>query len=313
MTWRGALGVAFAVLVGIALGAPRTLEAQVDPRGAMRTVTTEHLYVHVKRGQEDIGARVAAIGERAWQQLAAELVPPRGRIDILVADNTDVSNGFAQSFPTNRVVIYAVPPIGSTELRFQDDWLQLVVTHEMAHIFHLDRARGVWRVGRWIFGRNSTLFPTSLTPGWVKEGLAVHYETLLTGSGRLTSTESRTLARAAARDHLLPSPQRWSRTTSQFPKGQTVYAYGALLMNRAATLGGDSSMRRFVESTAQFPIPFVLDRASRNAFGASFSDQFNAMRDSLQVMARAMDTTGDGQWTTISTPGCRRRSSSSNR
>lgn len=288
---------------GLVVCAPRIMQAQVDPRGAMRTVTTPHLQVHVKRGQETLGQRVADIGERAWQQLAAELVPPRGRIDILVADNTDFSNGFAQTFPTNRVVIYAVPPIGSTELRFHDDWLQLVVTHELAHIFHLDRARGLWRMGRWILGRNSMLFPTSLTPGWVKEGLAVHYETLLTGSGRLTSTESRTVARTAARDHQLPSPQRWSRTTSQFPRGQIAYAYGALLMDRSATVGGDSSMRQFVENTAEFPIPFLLDRASRRAFGTSFSDQFAVVRDSLLTLARTMDTTGDGQWTTISSSG----------
>jgi hypothetical protein len=283
--------------------ATQALQAQVDPRGNMRTVTTAHLRVHVRAGQEDLGARVAAIGEHAWHQLAGELVAPRGPIDILVADNTDVSNGFAQSFPTNRVVIYAVPPIGSTELRFHDDWLRLVVTHELAHIFHLDRARGVWRVGRWVFGRNSTLFPTALTPAWVKEGLAVYYESMLTGSGRLVSTESRTVARAAARDDVLPAPGRWSRTTSQFPQGQTVYAYGALLMDRSARTGGDSSMRRFVESTAQFPIPFLLNRASDAAFGTSFRAQFATLRDSLLTLVHGMDTSGDGRWTTVSDAG----------
>lgn len=281
----------------------RSLPAQVDPRGAMRTVATTHLRVHVKQGQEALGERVAKIGERAWQQLAGELAAPRGVVDILVADNTDVSNGFAQTFPTNRVVIYAVPPIGSTELRFHDDWLQLVVTHELAHIFHLDRARGLWRVGRWIFGRNSALFPTSLTPGWVKEGLAVHYETMFTGSGRLASTESRTVARAAARDGLLPGPGRWSRATSQFPQGQIVYAYGGLLMDRSAKIGGDAGMRKFVETTAWFPIPFLLDRASAAAFGESFSEQFATMRDSLTTLVGVMDTSGDGRWTTVSGQG----------
>ncbi len=286
----------------LSLGA-RSLDAQVDPRGTIRTLRTPHLRVHVRAGQEALGQRAAAIAERAYAQLAAELTPPAGPIDVLIADNVDFSNGFAQAFPTNRVVIYAVPPIGSTELRFHDDWLQLVITHELAHIFHLDRAGGLWGAARWIFGRNPVLFPNAFTPSWVKEGLAVHYESLLTGSGRLVSTESRTVARTAARDDVLPPIRRWSLATSRFPRGQTVYGYGALLMDRSARLGGDSSMRAFVETTATFPIPYLLNRSSRKAFGISFGDQFNTMRDSLQTLVSAMDTTGDGAWRVIDHAG----------
>ncbi len=275
------------------------LEAQVDPRGAMRTVSTPHLRVHVRAGQEALGQRAAAIAEDAYLRLARELKEPAGPIDLLLADNVDFSNGYAQIFPSNRVVIYAVPPIGSAELRFFDDWLQLVITHELAHIFHLDRAGGLWRAGRWIFGRNPVLFPNAFTPSWVKEGLAVHYESKLTGSGRLVSTESRTVARTAARDHELPPIRRWSLATTRFPQGQTAYGYGALLMERSANIGGDSSMREFVETTATFPVPFLLNRSSRIAFGKSFASQFATMRDSLNALAAALDTTGDGAWRTI--------------
>ncbi len=279
------------------------LDAQVDPRGAMRTLATPHLRVHVRAGQENLGRRAAAIAERAYAQLARELAPPAGLIDLLIADNVDYSNGFAQVFPTNRVVIYAVPPIGSTELRFHDDWLQLVITHELAHIFHIDRARGLWRVGRWVFGRNPLFFPNALTPSWVKEGLAVHYETALTGSGRLASTESRTVARSAARENRLPPIRRWSLATTQFPQGQTPYAYGALLMDRATHIGGDSGMRRYVETSASYPIPFLLNRASRVGFGVSFARQFDTMRDSLRALAVSLDTTGDALWRAITHDG----------
>jgi WD40-like Beta Propeller Repeat len=283
--------------------APTSVQAQVDPRGAMRTLSTPHLRVHVRKEQEALGRRAAAIAEQAYAQLARELVPPAGPIDMLIADNVDYSNGFAQVFPTNRVVIYAVPPVASTELRFHDDWLQLVITHELAHIFHIDRAGGLWRAGRWLFGRNPLLFPNAFTPSWVKEGLAVHYESRLTGSGRLVSPESRTVARAAARDEALPPIRRWSLATSRFPQGQTAYGYGALLMDRSARLGGDSGMRRFVDGTATFPVPFLLNRASRRAFGTSFSAQFAAMRDSLRSLAAGLDTTGDRPWQIVDGDG----------
>jgi hypothetical protein len=292
-----------ALLAASLLFVTTEVHAQVDPRGAMRTLSTPHLRVHVRAGQEALGRRAAAIAEEAYALLARELVPPAGPIDMLIADNVDYSNGFAQVFPTNRVVIYAVPPVASTELRFHDDWLQLVITHELAHIFHIDRAGGLWRAGRWLFGRNPLLFPNAFTPSWVKEGLAVHYESLLTGSGRLVSTESRTVARAAARDDALPPIRRWSLATSRFPQGQTAYGYGALLMDRSARIGGDSSMRRFVDGTATFPVPFLLNRASRRAFGTSFSAQFATMRDSLQQLAAGLDTTGDTPWRMIAADG----------
>ena len=291
--------VTCALLLGIA---PPALRAQVDPRGSMRTISTAHLRVHVRRGQESLARRAAAIGERAYAQLAAELAPPAGPIDMVIADNVDYSNGYAQVFPTNRVVIFAVPPVGSTELRFHDDWLQLVITHELAHIFHIDRARGLWRAGRFVFGRGPLGFPNALTPSWVKEGLAVHYESRLTGSGRLVSTESRSVARTAARDDVVPPLGRWSLATSRFPQGQTAYGYGALLMDRAVSIGGDTSMRRFVDRTAWTP-PFLLNRASRHAFGTSFAVQAQTVRDSLRTTATALDRSGDAVWRAITPDG----------
>ena len=282
-----------------------TAHAQVDPRGDMRTIATAHLRVHMRADQESIGRRAASIAEAAYAQLSRELAPPSGVIDLLLADNVDYSNGFAQTFPTNRVVVYAVPPVASPELRFHDDWLRLVITHELAHIFHLDRATGLWRVGRVLFGRNPIFFPNAYTPSWVKEGLAVHYESLLTGSGRVISTEFGAIARSAARDGEIPDLNRWSLATTRFPLGQTAYAYGTLLMDRSARAGGDSSMRRFVEAVGRFPVPFLLDRASRRGFGQSFAQQFSTMRDSLQRIARAMDTTGDASWRVISNAGWR--------
>lgn len=279
------------------------VQAQVDPRGNIRTLKTEHLRVHVRKEHEALGRRAAAIAERAYAQLAKELATPAGPIDLVIADNVDFSNGFAQVFPTNRVVIYAVPPVGSTELRFHDDWLDLVITHELAHIFQIDRARGLWQFGRYVFGRNLLFFPNAFTPSWVKEGLAVHYESKLTGSGRLVSTESRTVARSAVRDNELPPIRRWSLATTRFPQGQTAYGYGALLMDRSARAGGDSSMRKFVDAVASFPIPFMLNRASRKGFGTSFQSQFTSWRDSLRTAVASIDTTGDAKWRFISTDG----------
>ena len=302
LSLRGAWFATVAVLL-VATSAER-VAAQVDPRGRVRTITTPHLYVHYPAALDSLARLAAVFGETAYGQLARELVAPRGRIDLLLTDNVDASNGFAQVFPTNRVVIYAVPPVGTRELRFHDDWLRLVITHELAHIFHIDRARGLWRAGRWLFGRNPLFFPNAFTPSWVKEGLAVHYESALTGSGRLVSTEFPVLLRAAARDSALVPYGRWSLATTRFPRGQTAYGYGALLMERAVDRADSThGMWRFVEATAGHLIPFRLQHTSRTGFGEKFSALYRALRDSVQADASAAPAAGDSVWRTVSADG----------
>ena len=277
-----------------------TASAQVDPRGAMRTIAMPHFRVHFRPDQEALARRAAFLAESAYEQLARELAPPAGPVDLLIADNVDASNGYAQVFPTNRVVIYAVPPITLRELRFHDEWLRMVITHEMAHIFQIDRARGAWALGRAVFGRNPLFFPNALTPSWLKEGLAVHYESKLTGSGRALSTDFPMIARTAVRDAFVPGPQRWSLSTSQFPGGQTAYAWGSLLMQQAAAQRPES-MRRYVDITAANVVPFLLSRNSRQAFGASFDRLFERMTDSIQRVTSTLP--GDSVWRTVSTNG----------
>ncbi|HEY0930252.1 MAG TPA: hypothetical protein VGE27_10075, partial [Gemmatimonas sp.] len=278
----------------------RRAAAQSDPRGPVRTIVTPHLRVHYQTALDSLARQAAVIAERAYAQLAKELAPPSGTIDLLLTDNVDESNGLAQVFPSNRVTIYAVPPVGMRELRFHDEWLTLVITHELAHIFHIDRARGLWRVGRWVFGRNPMLFPNAFLPSWVKEGLAVHYESALTGSGRLEATEFPGYVRAAVLDSAWLPPHRWSLATTRFPRGQGAYAYGSVLLRHGAEQP-TGSMRAFVDATSSYPIPYLLSRASRIGFGKSFDEMYRDIGDS--VARSAPSRAGDSAWTRISTDG----------
>jgi len=304
MKLRRAVLFAISVMATIA----RVAQAQVDPRGPVRTIPTTHFRVHFRADSGDaseaMARRAAGLAERAYAQLAREFAPPAGPIELLLADNVDFSNGFAQIFPTNRIVVYAVPPVEAIELRAYSDWMQLVITHELTHIFHLDRARGIWAAGRAIFGRNPALFPNTLTPSWVKEGLAIQYESKFTGMGRVQAAESQAAGRAAAAAGAIPPVSRWSAATSRFPRGGTAYAYGALLMTRARLVGSDSGMRRFVDATASYPIPFLLNRAATIGFGSSFTTMLADVTTSLQAQATASaDSAADGAWHILSTRG----------
>jgi hypothetical protein len=267
--------------------APAVVRAQPAPYHRYHTLDTPHFRVHVAEGLEREGRVAGAAAERAYVQLARELVTPRGPIELVVSDDADYSNGFATPFPTNRIVIFATPPVENRGLRLNADWLSIVITHELTHIFHLDRSRGLWAVAQGIFGRAPFLFPNSYGPSWITEGLAVYYESRLTTGGRLADAEHRMIARAAAREHLLPRLDQLSVGTSRFPGGQGAYAYGSLFIDYLARTRGDSAIGRFVETQSAQLIPFMLDRAAREGFGISFTTAFDAWRDSVQRSAGA--------------------------
>lgn len=259
--------------------------AQLSPDADWRTIRTEHFRVHFVPELERLARRAAAVAETAYVQLARELVPPRGLVDLVISDDADFSNGSATPFPTNRIVIYAHPPVEGLTLRYYHDWTTLVITHELTHIFHLDRTRGWWRLGQALFGRNPFLFPNQYQPRWVSEGLAVYYESRLTGFGRLAGTEHETLARASVLSGVTPRLDELSLATPRFPGGQAAYAYGSLLFDHLGETRGPESVARFIERGSRAVVPFTLNATARSAFGISLTDAWLEWRDSIRAEA----------------------------
>jgi hypothetical protein len=270
-----------------ALVVSRSASAQLVPSDKWYTIETKHFRVNYSRGLEEEGKGAAVAAERAFAELSTELKPPRGKVELVIADNVDYVNGYATSFPTNRIVVFAHPPIDAPELRNYADWTRLVVTHELTHIFHGDRADGLWRLGRNIFGRHPALFPNFLLPSWVVEGLAVYYESRITGAGRLEGSEHYMLARAAAEANRLPRIDELSRITSRFPGGEVVYTYGAFILDYLARTRGPDKIPKFVDVTSKVVYPFSLNAKAKRAFGISFENAWRDWRDSLVRVSKA--------------------------
>lgn len=284
---------AVAACAGIALsGAARAVPAQVPPHAAWRTIETPRFRVTYTAELEGMARRAAASAESAYTVLAAHLAPPRGRIDIVVSDHVDISNGTATAFPTNRIVLFANPPITSGALRFVDDPVELLVFHELMHVFHLDRVRGIWRLGQRVFGRSPYLFPNAYQPSWLLEGMAVWHESRHTGSGRLVGSEHRMIARAAALAQAVPRLDQLSLANPRFPYAYSAYAYGSLFVDHLARTYGDTALRRFVEAQSRNIIPMWLDAPARRAFGRSltrlYRDWTQSLLDSMPSVAPEM-------------------------
>lgn len=270
-------------LAVVALGllvSPLALDGQViPPNEAWRTLRTEHFRVTFPAHLETLGRRAADRAERAWAELEDAFVePPPSTVDLLVTDHVDQSNGFAQVRPSNRVTIFARPPADELSLGHFDDWLELVITHELAHIVHLDRT-GTWfgKLGRAVFGRPFSawpLFPQVDTPNWVIEGLATWYESKLTDAGRVHGTYHDMVTRTAALEGRFEDIGQASGSSPQWPGGTRWYAYGSLFFEYLLDKYGEDRMAALVEAIGGQWVPYRLDAAGRSALGVSLTDEW---------------------------------------
>ena len=234
-------------------------EAQVDPSGPWRTLHTEHFRIHFRPAYRAVAEQEAREAERAYRLLAAELRAPRGVVDLVLGDDVDVANGATTVFPSSRIYVMLPPPLGDPGLQRFDSWLRLVTVHELTHVFHLDRVRGVWGVLQRVFGRAPGLFPNAFQPSWVIEGLATYYESKFTNGGRVRGSFHTQLLAADRAGDASRSPTN-ALLFTRWADGPVPYAYGSRFFHYLAGAAGDSVVPRFVEATARQLIPFRVGR-----------------------------------------------------
>ncbi len=248
----------------------------VPPNAAWKTIVTPHFRVSFTPGLEGQARTAAAVAESAYTVLARDLKrAPGRRVDIAVTDHVDFSNGFTQPFPSDRIVIFARPPTESRELQYERSWIELVVVHELTHAFHLNATGGLGRLARSVFGRIPSswpLFPVVNTPAWSTEGLAVYYESNLTGGGRLVGSYQRMIVRAAILEQRVPGVDHWNGINPAWPAGQRPYIYGAFLRQYLAQRYGPGIQARLLDGTTSAWIPPFLwfDRVGKRVTGESF-------------------------------------------
>lgn len=291
------LAAALALALALACAGTAPAAAQVPPHENWQTLRTDRFRITFSPGLEALARHAAERAEAAYAQLARELgPPPRGTIDVLITADADIANGFAMPFPSNRIVVYATPPVDDLGLAYTRDWVELVIAHELVHIFQMDRAGLLGRVARGVFGRvpfGWPLFPVIGTPQWSIEGLATYYESRLTGLGRAHGALHEMMLRTAVLEGRFESIDQASGFGPQWPTGLRPYVYGSMFLDHLARRHGPEVMREIVGRTAGAVIPPTLafDRIGRKATGESFTAEWRAWRRELETRyARLADS-----------------------
>jgi len=245
------------------------------PFATYRTFETAHFILTFEVGLEDYARRAATRAEAAHALLArAYGSTPRGKIRLVIVDQGDVFNGSATTLPTNRVLAFAHTPVEG-ELFYADDPVELLFTHELAHVFHLDQARGGWRVLRRVFGRSELTFPHVFDGRYLIEGLATFYESRLTDAGRVRGVEFPETLRAALLETKGPHLDEAEGDPGAWPPDRH-YVFGSLFVEHLASRYGPDTVPAWMARRAgSFGSIFSHAGAGDLFGGNSLSQEWN--------------------------------------
>ena len=265
--------------------------AQVPPDEDWRSLETEHFRVTFPAELEMLSRRAGERAERAYERLSERFLEPRGgRIELLVTDHADQSNGFANALPYKRITVFVRPPMEGFNSTHFDEWLETVVTHELVHVFHLDHTGPLGSVVRTVLGRTSAdwpAFPSYDVPAWIGEGAATYYESALTESGRVNGSYHDMVLRTAILAGRFESPDQVSGLSPNWPAGSRVYVYGASFLDYMLGAYGEERMGEFVDAIASQIVPWRVDSGAKDAFGVGFAEVWSSWQEELEVRYRA--------------------------
>ncbi len=237
-----------------------------DPDLTWRTLHSTHFRVHFHDGLDAAAARAAAIAEDTHHRLSTIFDwSPTEPVDIVLTDEIDLSNGYSQPFPANRVVLILAPL--DDGLFDYDEWLASLIAHEYVHTLHLDMASGAPLQLRQVFGRHPLLFPGLYEPSWFIEGIATYHETDEEhGTGRGQSSYFDMLMRKEVANGLMPVTQV-NQTIRTWPSGATPYLYGYYFYEFIANRYGSDKVQELLHHFRRNLIPFRINSNSSVVLG----------------------------------------------
>lgn len=293
---------AIVALIAVAGAAQMARSASYDPKIRWDRIRTPHFTLIYPQAIQSVAQSTARFAEEAYATLSPKFHwKPLGRVSIVLTDNIDSANGLATVLPYNILFLRASAPDPHGSLASYDEWMRLLVTHELTHIMHMDQARGIMRVPRAVLGK--VVSPNGMMPGWMREGLAVHEETVNTGAGRNRGMYGQMLMRTAADQHRWPRIDQADGLGWKWPGFLPQYLYGGKFIEWLAERFGPEKVVEFQTRSARTPLWYMHNHIAKNVWGKSFYKLWKEWRDDasqrLQAQTAAVRAAGESPTTVV--------------
>lgn len=271
--------IMFAVVALAAFARPAAASIY-DPAAGWRTLSSEHFAIHYPERIHEVAQKSALILEEFYPE-AVEIWNwrPFGKTQVVLLDNTDLSNGMAAVLPYNFMIIYVSPPPPDSSLAHYDDWLRMLLIHEFTHIVQIDAVGGVWRPLRFVFGK--TVSPSGMNPVWFREGIAQFGETYFTEGGRGRGSYSEMVVRMSVLDDDFPAIDQADGLGWRWPGYKGAYIYGIKFTQWLVDTYGVDKFKKLDKRIRSSIMLGFLNHQTRNVYGKTFYELWNEWRQDL--------------------------------
>ncbi|MEO0337420.1 MAG: hypothetical protein AAF202_13575, partial [Pseudomonadota bacterium] len=191
---------------------------------------------------------------------------------VILMDNTDSANGYANFIPYPHIVVFPVLPTELSSIGYYGNWAYELMAHEYTHISSFLPSHSFYTPLRWIFG--TVVRPNAILPRWFLEGVAVQVESRYSPYGRLSAPGTSAVLRALVREDMLNTHTLDKINESSipsFPFGRRPYLFGSLLMQQVINEGGLKTIHRLHQMYSR-RLPFLLDTPVEELTGKGYSE-----------------------------------------
>ncbi|MFP4362269.1 MAG: hypothetical protein ACLFR1_00235 [Spirochaetia bacterium] len=244
-----------------------------------REFQTEHFVFIYEPRDEEYAEAIIRRSEDVYDRVTSFFGVYPENIHVRIHGRTDTANG-SFGFPPDQINLYLTSPSFPWLGARTEDWLSMLLTHELTHYVHLNGEEGIFHQLSYLFGPFLDSMYIQFLPGWVIEGITTYLETELTSGGRGRNPFFEMQYKALILEDRLFSPGQ-AGYFSPFPPSGRIYTAGYLLIDHIQRTYGEDTFIRIHSRFQNFPF-FGIAGAIENVTGDSFQEIFRDMQTELE-------------------------------
>lgn len=280
---RGLWVVAFSIIFSFYGRSQSTSVLENNPQLKWRQLKTENFRILYPVGFEVQAQRMANTLEHIRTPEAKTMGTESRKISVILQNQSSISNGFVSITP-RRSEFFGMPSQNYNFLG-NNDWLDLLATHEYRHIVQFQHAnRGFNKVLFYLFGGNTLAAMSYVAvPQWFWEGDAVATETAFTSSGRGRIPNFNLLFRTNLQEgRTFNYNKQYLRSYKHNIPDHYVLGYNMVSYLRKKT-GNPEVWENITRRAWSVPfMPFTFSRAIKKEAGLYVNDLYKEMAAELQ-------------------------------
>jgi len=243
-----------------------------------QTVTEHFVFIYQQKNLQAV-KELVGFCEDVYKEVTGFFGSYPRQIICVLFGNTDIANGY-YTFPPHHIGLYVSSPISPWLGAGYENWLRILLVHELTHYVHLRYEAGLFKNLSYIFGEGVIGGDALFLPGWMIEGITTNTETIFSKGGRGRNPFFEIYYKAPLlEDHFFTLDQ--AEYSSAFPPPGRIYVAGYIFIHFLREKYGEDVFRKINEKFAAQPL-FGPWQAIKEVTGHDAVELYAQMKQELE-------------------------------